>query len=53
MSLGLAEAPAGAEVDLWDLVAEADAEMFEAKREKKAGRDCQRPSRGSPPVPIN
>jgi diguanylate cyclase (GGDEF)-like protein len=39
LSLGLAEAPAGAEVDLWDLVALADAEMIAAKRTKKAGRD--------------
>jgi diguanylate cyclase (GGDEF)-like protein len=39
LSLGLAEAPAGAEVDLWDLVALADAEMIAAKRAKKGGRD--------------
>ncbi len=38
LSLGLAEAPAGAEIDLWDLVAQADAEMIAAKRAKKAGR---------------
>jgi diguanylate cyclase (GGDEF)-like protein len=40
LTLGLAEAPAGAEVDLWDLVAQADAEMIAAKRAKKAGRDA-------------
>ncbi|HEX4305424.1 MAG TPA: GGDEF domain-containing protein [Solirubrobacterales bacterium] len=39
LSLGLAEAPAGTEVALWDLVAQADAEMIAAKRAKKAGRD--------------
>ncbi|HEY2054226.1 MAG TPA: sensor domain-containing diguanylate cyclase [Solirubrobacterales bacterium] len=39
LSLGLAEAPTGSEVDLWDLVALADAEMIAAKRAKKAGRD--------------
>jgi diguanylate cyclase (GGDEF)-like protein len=38
LSLGLAESPAGAEPDLWELVARADAEMFAAKRAKKAGR---------------
>jgi diguanylate cyclase (GGDEF)-like protein len=38
LSLGLAEAPAGTEVELWDLVAQADAEMIAAKRAKKAGR---------------
>ncbi len=42
LSLGLAESPAGAEVELWDLVARADAEMFEAKRAKKVGRDAGR-----------
>jgi diguanylate cyclase (GGDEF)-like protein len=35
LSLGLAESPRGAAVELWDLVARADAEMFEAKRAKK------------------
>lgn len=39
LSLGLAEVPAGGQVDLWDLVAPADAEMIAAKRVKKAGRD--------------
>jgi diguanylate cyclase (GGDEF)-like protein len=39
LSLGLAEATAGSEVALWDLVAQADAEMIAAKRAKKAGRD--------------
>jgi diguanylate cyclase (GGDEF)-like protein len=39
MSLGLAESPAGEEIALWDLVAAADARMFEAKRAKKTGRD--------------
>jgi diguanylate cyclase (GGDEF)-like protein len=39
ISLGVAEAPAGAEIGLWDLVALADAEMIAAKRAKKAGRD--------------
>jgi diguanylate cyclase (GGDEF)-like protein len=39
MSLGLAETPAGAEVDLWDLVKRADAEMIAAKRAKKARCD--------------
>jgi diguanylate cyclase (GGDEF)-like protein len=38
LSLGLAEAPAGTEVDLWDLVAQADAEMIAAKRAKKEAR---------------
>ncbi len=38
MSLGLAESPADEEVDLWDLVALADAQMFEVKRAKKAAR---------------
>jgi diguanylate cyclase (GGDEF)-like protein len=38
MSLGLAESPAGEPTDLWDLVAAADAQMFEAKRAKKAAR---------------
>jgi diguanylate cyclase (GGDEF)-like protein len=37
MSLGLAESPPGQETRLWDLVAAADAQMFEAKRRKKAG----------------
>ena len=35
LSLGLAESPAGAEVELWDLVARADSEMFAVKRAKK------------------
>ncbi len=39
ISLGLAECPPGAELDLWDLVAHADAEMIVAKRAKKSGRD--------------
>jgi diguanylate cyclase (GGDEF)-like protein len=38
LSLGLAEAPAGTEADLWALVAQADAEMIAAKRAKKAER---------------
>jgi diguanylate cyclase (GGDEF)-like protein len=38
MSLGLAESPPGDETPLWDLVAEADARMFDAKRAKKAAR---------------
>ncbi len=38
LSLGVAESPAGEEKPLWDVVAEADAAMFEAKRAKKAGR---------------
>jgi diguanylate cyclase (GGDEF)-like protein len=38
LSLGLAEAPAGSEADLWTLVAEADAEMIAAKQAKKAAR---------------
>ncbi|MBS1886881.1 MAG: sensor domain-containing diguanylate cyclase [Actinobacteria bacterium] len=37
MSLGLAEALPGEEVDLWDLVGRADTAMIEAKRAKKAG----------------
>lgn len=37
LSLGLAETAPGAEVDLWNLVARADAQMFAAKRAKKAG----------------
>ena len=32
--LGVAESPAGGEKSLWDVVAEADAVMFEAKRAK-------------------
>lgn len=40
LSLGLAESPAGEQVELWDLVARADAEMFAAKRARKAGRDA-------------
>jgi diguanylate cyclase (GGDEF)-like protein len=40
ISLGLAESPPGEEVKLWDLVAAADARMFEAKRQKKAGGDA-------------
>jgi diguanylate cyclase (GGDEF)-like protein len=39
LSLGLAEAPAETELDLWELVALADAEMIAAKQAKKAGRD--------------
>jgi diguanylate cyclase (GGDEF)-like protein len=39
LSLGLAEAQAGSELGLWDLVSLADAEMIAAKRAKKAGRD--------------
>ena len=39
LSLGLAECPPDAEVDLWDLVKRADEEMIVAKRAKKAGRD--------------
>jgi diguanylate cyclase (GGDEF)-like protein len=39
LSLGLAEAPVEVEIDLWNLVALADAEMIAAKRAKKAGRD--------------
>jgi diguanylate cyclase (GGDEF)-like protein len=38
ISLGLAESPPGEQVELWDLVAAADARMFEAKRQKKSGR---------------
>jgi diguanylate cyclase (GGDEF)-like protein len=38
LSLGLAEAPAGEEIALWDLVARADAEMIAAKRAKKESR---------------
>jgi len=38
LSLGVAESPAGEEKALWDVVAAADAAMFAAKREKKAGR---------------
>jgi GGDEF domain-containing protein len=39
LGLGIAEAPAGTEIALWDLVAQADAGMIAAKRAKKAGRD--------------
>jgi diguanylate cyclase (GGDEF)-like protein len=39
MSLGVAEARPGAEVDLWELVGRADEQMIAAKRAKKAGRD--------------
>jgi diguanylate cyclase (GGDEF)-like protein len=39
LSLGLAESPADEDTSLWDIVAAADAAMFEAKRAKKAGRD--------------
>ncbi|MBS1863396.1 MAG: GGDEF domain-containing protein [Actinobacteria bacterium] len=42
LSLGLAESPAGEDEALWDLVARADAAMFEAKRAKKASRDTRR-----------
>jgi diguanylate cyclase (GGDEF)-like protein len=37
LSLGLTECPAGEETALWDLVARADAAMFDVKRAKKAG----------------
>jgi diguanylate cyclase (GGDEF)-like protein len=37
LSLGVTESPLDEEVDLWDLVAAADAQMFEAKRAKKGG----------------
>ena len=46
LSLGVTESPPGEEVELWDLVAVADAQMFEAKRAKKAAR------RRRPPVPA-
>jgi diguanylate cyclase (GGDEF)-like protein len=36
LSLGVAESPVGDDEALWDLVADADARMFEAKRRKKA-----------------
>jgi diguanylate cyclase (GGDEF)-like protein len=36
LSLGVTESPSDEEIELWDLVALADARMFEAKREKKA-----------------
>jgi diguanylate cyclase (GGDEF)-like protein len=39
LSLGIAESGVGEETELWDLVTRADARMFEAKRDKKAGRD--------------
>jgi diguanylate cyclase (GGDEF)-like protein len=39
LSLGVAEAPAGSGIELWDLVALADAEMIAAKQAKKSGRD--------------
>jgi diguanylate cyclase (GGDEF)-like protein len=43
LSLGLAESPRDEEIRLWDLVALADAQMFEAKRAKKlAGGDSGR-----------
>jgi diguanylate cyclase (GGDEF)-like protein len=38
LSLGVAESLPGEEKALWDVVAEADAAMFEAKRAKKAQR---------------
>jgi hypothetical protein len=38
LSLGVTESPLDEEVELWDLVAAVDAQMFEAKRAKKAGR---------------
>ncbi len=38
LSLGVAEGPRGEEKTLWDVVGEADAAMFEAKRAKKAAR---------------
>jgi diguanylate cyclase (GGDEF)-like protein len=38
LSLGVATSPAGDDAGLWDIVAAADARMFEAKRAKKAGR---------------
>jgi diguanylate cyclase (GGDEF)-like protein len=37
LSLGLAEAAPGEDVELWNLVAVADAQMFAAKRAKKSG----------------
>jgi diguanylate cyclase (GGDEF)-like protein len=38
LSLGVATSAADADDALWDIVAAADARMFEAKRKKKAGR---------------
>ena len=38
LSLGVTESAPDDEVELWDLVAAADAQMFEAKRAKKAAR---------------
>jgi predicted signal transduction protein with EAL and GGDEF domain len=38
LSLGVTESPLDEEVELWDLVAAADAQMFEARRAKKAAR---------------
>jgi diguanylate cyclase (GGDEF)-like protein len=38
LSLGVAESPVGEEKSLWDVVGEADAAMFEAKRAKQAHR---------------
>jgi diguanylate cyclase (GGDEF)-like protein len=38
LSLGVATSPPGDDAALWDIVAAADARMFEAKRAKKAGR---------------
>jgi diguanylate cyclase (GGDEF)-like protein len=38
LSLGVSTSAAGGDDPLWDIVAEADARMFEAKRAKKAGR---------------
>jgi hypothetical protein len=39
LSLGVAGSPAAEETVLWNIVAAADARMFEAKRRKKAGRE--------------
>ena len=50
VSLGLAESPLGEQEGLWDLVARADAAMFEAKRGKKADRQSPRP--GSPDTAV-
>ena len=38
LSLGVAESPVGEEKSLWNVVGEADAAMFEAKRAKKSQR---------------
>jgi diguanylate cyclase (GGDEF)-like protein len=42
LSVGTAESPPGERKLLWDVVAAADAAMFEAKRAKKAGRAGRR-----------